>query len=135
MEPEIRLPATQLREYEFENELAPCRVQPLIEYYASRSLALKVVVIIIITIFRTRVWVETTFSHVLRVRAGWVDSFCPCPEYQQSNLVLDGFDRFVGIGGVVFLGGFLGHGGRIRSALDSIHIIVHPVVLFGAFFT
>jgi hypothetical protein len=81
MEPAIRLPATQLCEYEFENDLAPCRVQLVIEYDAGSGLALKVVVIIIITIFRTPLWVEMTFSHVLCVGAGWVDSFCPLPEY------------------------------------------------------
>jgi hypothetical protein len=53
MEPEIWLPVTQLREYEFENELALCRVQLVIEYDAGHGLALKVVVIIIITILRT----------------------------------------------------------------------------------
>jgi hypothetical protein len=74
MEPDIRHPATQLREYEFENELAPCRVQLVIEYDAGRGLALKVVVIIIISISWTSFWVETTYSPVLCAGAGWVDS-------------------------------------------------------------
>jgi hypothetical protein len=51
MEPDIRLPATQLREYKFENKLTPCRGQLIIENNTAPGLAFQVIVFIIIAQF------------------------------------------------------------------------------------
>jgi hypothetical protein len=84
MEPDIRLPATQLREYEFENKLAPCRGQLIIEYNTTPGLAFKVIAFIIMTQFSALVKTPT----VLRVVAWWVLLRCALLKSPKSYLVL-----------------------------------------------
>jgi hypothetical protein len=49
MESHIRLPAAQLREYEFENKLTPRRGQLIIEKHITPGLSFEVIVSLIIT--------------------------------------------------------------------------------------
>jgi hypothetical protein len=94
MEPEIWLPATQLREYEFKNKLAPCRGQLIIEDNTIPGLAFKVIVFIIITQFSAQIKTPP----VLHVVTWWVLLWCALPKSKKIYLVLHLVRRVLGVG-------------------------------------
>ena len=94
MKPDIRLPATQLREYEFKNKLAPCRGQLIIEDNTAPGLVFKVIVFIILTQFSALIKTPP----VLRVVAWWVLLRRALPKSQKSYLVLHRVRWVLGVG-------------------------------------